>query len=249
MLNVHDLCKRFSGQSVLRGVSLHVKPGEVYGFVGPNGAGKTSLLKCVAGVVRPDQGAVTLNGVSVQSEPLKARHQLGYAPSETALYDSMTGKDMLKWMLAFHRHADFEHGLSLLDSFGLPLHKRVRTYSHGMKRKLLLTQALATHAPLLILDEPMEGLDPQARRTVEALLNEAASKGQSVLFSSHDLVSVQRSCQRVAFLRDGQLLEEGSVEALIGRVEGAGFALGGLEEVFDTLYGEAATSSMEGRSS
>ncbi len=218
---------------------------------------------------------------------------VGYAPGDPALYDSLSVLEILEFAIGFHPQADLALGKTFLDLFGVPLGKRVGKLSHGMKRKLLLAQALASQAPVLILDEPMEGLDPEIRKTAEKILVELAGQGRAILMSSHDLAGLERTCHRVAFLREGQLLDVGELEHFLeqasrvlrihfresvertqlpvgkewtwkgdgtswsmhttGNLEDALASLkglpvascrdasGGLEEVFDALYGKGET--------
>lgn len=217
MIRTVDIRKSYAAREILRGVSLEVSRGEVFGFVGPNGAGKTTFLKCLLGIARPQAGTIRLGEVDARRHPLAARRLCGYAPSETAMYDSLSVWSMVKFALAFHEHADLDRARQLLDLYQLPHRRRVRALSHGMKRKLLLTQAIASGAPILLLDEPMEGLDPEARRLLEQQLKKEAATGRTVFFSSHDLASVERVCDRVAFLRDGRLLACDTVEAILDK--------------------------------
>jgi ABC-2 type transport system ATP-binding protein len=267
VLRATDIHKSYAAQPVLRGVSLEVVPGEVFGFVGPNGAGKTTFLKCLLGLARIDSGSIRIGDIDAVARPLAARRLCAYAPSETAMYDGMTVRRMLDFALAFHAHADMPRAYALLESFGLPPRRKVRALSHGMKRKLLLTQALCSGTPVILLDEPMEGLDPDARHELERLLVAEAAAGRTIFFSSHDLASVERVCQRVAFLRGGRLLECDTVSNVLRRAghtvdlelktplqagdlpRGANLEWSGsdthwrlhyrgsLEEVFDALYG------------
>lgn len=218
MIRVHGMRKRYGEQEVLRGVSLEVSRGELFGFVGPNGAGKTTFLKCLLGIARADSGTMEMAGKDVLRHPLEARRLCAYAPSETAMYDHLRVDAMLRFALSFHAQADLARGRELLERFALPQRKRVRALSHGMKRKLLLAQALASGTPILLLDEPMEGLDPEARRDLESLLKAEAAQGRTVFFSSHDLASVERVCDRVAFLRQGELLECDRVDTILERM-------------------------------
>lgn len=218
MIRVDGMRKRYGEQEVLRGVSLEVSQGELFGFVGPNGAGKTTFLKCLLGIARADSGSIVMGGKEVQRQPLTARRLCAYAPSETAMYDHLRVDAMLRFALSFHAGANLVQGRELLERFALDRRKRVRALSHGMKRKLLLAQAIASGTPILLLDEPMEGLDPEARRDLEGLLQEEAAKGRTVFFSSHDLASVERVCHRVAFLRQGELLECDRVDAILERM-------------------------------
>ena len=221
MIEVHGVHKAYGEQEVLTGIELAVHDGEVFGFVGPNGAGKSTFLKCVLGIVRADAGEMKLGQgadvVDARRRPLEARRRIGYSPGETSLYQSLRADDFLRFALAHYPQADLAAGRALLERFGLPPRKRIKGFSHGMKRKLLLSQALACGAPVLMLDEPMEGLDPDARRTVEQLLVEAAGQGRTVFFSSHDLASVERICDRVAFLRGGRIMETGSIHDILAR--------------------------------
>jgi ABC-2 type transport system ATP-binding protein len=216
VLVAEGVVKRYGAREVLRGVSLAVRPGEIFGFVGPNGAGKTTFLKCVAGVARADGGTIRVNGTDARRDGLAARRMIGYAPGDTAMYDGLSSGAMLRFLIGFHAESDRARGEQLLDALAVPA-RRVRALSHGMKRKVLLAAAIASGAPLLMLDEPMEGLDPEARRLVERLLREEAARGRTVFFSSHDLASVERVCDRVAFLRGGRLMECGPVAAMLER--------------------------------
>ncbi len=218
MLVARNVHKRYAAREVLRGVSLSVAAGEVFGFVGPNGAGKTTFLKALVGVVRPDAGDVRIQEVDALRDPLAARRLVGYAPGDAALYDGLRVGELLRFAVGFHPDADLALGEELLERFALPPRMKVRHLSHGMRRKLLVAQALASGAPLLVLDEPMEGLDPEARHRVEEMLREAAGRGRAVLFSSHDLVSVERVADRVAFLRDGAVVAEGAVGDVLAEV-------------------------------
>ena len=218
MIRATEVRKSYGDQQVLGGVSLEVAAGEVFGFVGPNGAGKTTFLKCLLGIASADAGSIEVDGLDARRRSLEVRRRCGYAPSETAMYDHLSVAAMLRFALAFHADADLERGHELIERFALPPRRRVRDLSHGMKRKLLLAQAIASGAPVLLLDEPMEGLDPEARRDLEVLLRAEADAGRTVFFSSHDLASVERVCDRVAFLRGGRLLACDTVPAILDRM-------------------------------
>ena len=215
MIRTQNLFKSYAAQQVLRGVSLQVDKGEIFGFVGPNGAGKTTFLKCLLGIAQPLSGDIHIGGIDVRKQSLEARKLCGYAPSETAMYDSLSVWNMVRFSLAAYKNADYARAKQLLDLYQLPHKARVRSLSHGMKRKLLLTQAIASGTPVLLLDEPMEGLDPEARRLLERQLQEEAHQGRTVFFSSHDLASVERVCERVAFLRSGKLLACDRIETIL----------------------------------
>ena len=144
MIRTDDIRKSYAAHEVLRGVSLHVRKGEIFGFVGPNGSGKTTFLKCLLGIVRPQSGSIRMGGVDARTHPLAARRLCGYAPSETAMYDSLSVWGMVRFMLAFHRNADLDRARQLLDLYQLPRNMRVLALRHGMKRKLVPSHALAS---------------------------------------------------------------------------------------------------------
>ena len=215
MLAIHELQKSYGTTPALQGVSLRVEPGEIVGLVGPNGAGKTTLFKCIVGVVHVSGGRIEVGGVDAVAHSLEARRLIGFAPSETSLYHRLRAAELLEFAIGFHANSDRPLGLALLDELGVPRRRRIGALSHGMKRKVLLAQALASGAPLLVMDEPMEAFDPAARRVAVALLREAAASGRAVLCSSHDLLSTEQLCDRVVFLRDGKVLREGPTGALL----------------------------------
>ncbi len=217
MLHATGVIKRYGAREVLRGVSLEVRVGEVFGFVGPNGAGKTTFLKCVTGVARADGGSIRVGSADARKNPLAVRRLVAYSPGETAMYDRLSVLGMLRFLIGFHKDSKLTRGRDLLERFNLPPRQRVRALSHGMKRKVLLAATIASEAPFMMLDEPMEGLDPEARRDLELLLRSEAARGRTVFFSSHDLASVERVCDRVAFLRSGILMECGPVAELLER--------------------------------
>ena len=220
MIRARDIKKAYGQTTVLRGVSLEVLPGTIHGFVGPNGAGKSTFLKSLVGVVHPDSGALEIDGVDARRDSLEVRRRVGYAPAETSLYHRMKAVELLDFAIRYHPHSDLERGKALLDELGIPHDRRVGALSHGMKRKVILTQAIACNAPVMVMDEPMEALDPDARRIVEDLLRTECEKGRTIFLSSHDLFSTQRLCSRVTFLHRGRVLRDGPVEELLSGVPG-----------------------------
>lgn len=215
MISARSITKSYGDVEVLRGVSFDVESGTIHGFVGPNGAGKSTFLKSLVGVVRPCSGELVVDGIDAIEQSLEARRRIGYAPAETSLYHRLRVGELLEFAIRYHPGSDKARGLELLDSLGVPVGRKVGVLSHGMKRKLILSQAIATNAPVMILDEPMEALDPEARRIVEQLMHEEASAGRTILLSSHDLFSTQRLCSRVTFLHRGSVLRDGLVSELL----------------------------------
>ena len=215
MLRIADLAKSYGDHPVLQSVSLEADAGQIVGLAGPNGAGKTTMLKCILGVVHADAGTITVDGVDARAAPLAARRVVGYAPSETALYHGLRAVELLDLAIGFHPAGSPTRGRALLDALEVPPRRRVRNLSHGMKRKVLLAQVLASGSPMLILDEPLEAFDPDARRVAIDLLREAAASGHGILCASHDLASTQVLCDRVAFLSGGLILREGPTGELM----------------------------------
>ena len=205
MFAADRVTKRFADVTALDEVAFAVEQGEIMGLVGPNGAGKTTLLKSAVGLVRPDTGGVTVDGIDVRHDPVAARGRIGYMPGDCGLYDRWTGRAILDFCLGAYPTVDVDDSLvdALVSRFELPLAKRVRGYSTGMRRKLLLIQALAVRAPLLVLDEPTEGLDPTTRAFLADHLRGRAEAGTTVLFSSHQLDEVEEISHRIAFLHHG----------------------------------------------
>lgn len=214
MITVKGLCKRYGDFLAVDGVDLEVARGEVFGLVGPNGAGKSTLLKSLLGIVRPTAGHCTIDGCAVDLDPVGARRRTGYLPSEGRFYETLTGRDFLAFALAGYEKLDTDLFARLVDAFALPLRNRIRTYSHGMKRKLGIVQAVVPAVPVAVLDEPEEGLDPTARRTFLELLVQLRSRGKTILLSSHHLESVSRVCDRVAFLAAGKLVDCDSMDRI-----------------------------------
>ena len=215
MIKARSITKSYRGIDVLRGVSVEVEPGTIHGFIGPNGAGKSTFLKILIGVVHRDSGELEIDGLDPADDVVRVRRRVGYSPSETAPYHRMRAGELLEFSLCHHPRADLSRGRSLLDHLGVPPDRRVGALSHGMKRKLLISQAIASRAPLLVLDEPMEALDPEARRQVEDLLRAEVDSGRTIFFSSHDLGSTQRLCSRVTFLHRGLVIRDGSMDDLL----------------------------------
>ena len=220
MIRARDIKKAYRRTTVLRGVSLDVQPGTIHGFVGPNGAGKSTFLKCLVGVVHPDSGTLEIDGVDGRRNSLEVRRRVGYAPAETSLYHRMKAVELLDFAIRYHPHSDLARGKALLDDLGVPHDRKVGALSHGMKRKVILAQAIASNAPVMIMDEPMEALDPEARRIVEELLKDECRKGRTIFLSSHDLFSTQRLCSQVTFLHRGLVLRDGPVDTLLSGVPG-----------------------------
>jgi ABC-2 type transport system ATP-binding protein len=217
-ISIRELTKRYGKLVAVDHLDLEVPPGEVFGFLGLNGAGKTTTIRILLDLLRPTSGNAAVFGLDCQSDSLQARSGVGYLPGEMGLYSDATGHEMLSfWERIGGTRVSREHRHSLLERFELgdrDLSRKLREYSTGMKRKLGLIQAFQADPPLLILDEPTEGLDPLMQESFYELLADARNRGRSVFMSSHVLPEVERVCDRIAVLRKGKVV-------LLTTVEGA----------------------------
>jgi ABC-2 type transport system ATP-binding protein len=217
MLEVSHLSKSFGGEPALRDVSFHVEKGQIYGLLGHNGAGKSTSLGIILGMVAPDAGEVRIGGASVQRERAKALGKVGAIFEAPAFFDYMSGWENLKLLVSYSVKFDPVAAAEAVERVGLTrrIHSKVRTYSHGMRQRLALAQALLPEPELLLLDEPTDGLDPEGIKWFrEFILSLRAERGMTVLFNSHLLAEVEQMCDRVAILREGRRVFEGAVEGL-----------------------------------
>ncbi len=200
------LTRRFGDRLALAPLDLDLGPGGVIGLLGPNGSGKSTLLRLLTGLVRPDAGLASVDGVTVVGDGTAVRRRCSFAPGEIALYGDLRGGEHLAWLLRARDGEAFSRARRLALDLGLPLSKKVHTYSHGMKRQLLFAAALAPRLNVRILDEVSEGLDPSKRSLVLDLLAEDAARGTTILLSSHHLAEVDRACDAFVFLNEGRLV-------------------------------------------
>lgn len=219
MLRVTDLRKHFGSRTAVNGLSFEVKPGEVYGLLGPNGAGKTTTISCVVGLLEPDDGSVTLDSLGSPTSPAVRAH-LGLAPQSLALYDELTAAENLNLFAALYSvtgAARDKRVRELLDFTHLAdrARSRVATFSGGMKRRLNLAVALIHDPPLLLLDEPTVGVDPQSRNAIFDAILALKQRGKTIIYTTHYMEEAQRLCDRVGVIDNGALLAEGTVHELI----------------------------------
>ena len=221
MLRIEHLTKTYGEKKAVDDLSLHIRPGEIYGFIGHNGAGKTTTLKSVAGLLRFDAGEITVCGHSVKADPLACKRDMAYIPDNPDLYDYMTGIGFLNFIAdifgvdADTRASRIRH---YADTFELTddLAQPISAYSHGMKQKLAVISALI-HAPKLILmDEPFVGLDPVAAHTLKGIMRDICNQGGAIFFSTHVLEVAEKLCDKVAIIRDGKLIRSGTMEDVRG---------------------------------
>lgn len=218
-LSVRGLTKRFGANLALAPLDLELGPGGIVGLLGPNGSGKSTFLRLLTGLVPRDGGAATVAGVELAGDGTAVRERASYAPGEIGLYRELTAREHLAWFLRGRDAGALPRAIVLAAQLGLPLEKRVRAFSHGMKRQLMFAAALAPDVPVRILDEPTEGLDPSKRGEVIELLRADASPARLVLLSSHHLGEVDRVCERLVFLDRGVKIADERAAELHARAQ------------------------------
>jgi len=213
VLEITELTKVYGGNRGINGVSLRVDEGEIFGFLGPNGAGKSTTIRILLDLIRPSSGSARVLGMDVQEESASVRYQIGYLPGEVSLYEGMKGHHLLSLLeLISKRKAVLRD--ELIDRLRLDVSKRISRFSSGMKQKLAIVAALQHDPPVLILDEPTGSLDPLIQQEVHQILRECQSRGRTIFFSSHVLSEVEQLCDRVAIIREGDLIAIESVSDL-----------------------------------
>lgn len=221
MLNIQHLTKVYGGKKAVDDLSLHIRPGEIYGFIGHNGAGKTTTLKSCCGILQFDSGDILVDGVSIRKDPLACKKRMAYIPDNPDLYEYMTGIQYLNFIADVFGVPAAERAERIRrygDAFELTgdLAQPVSAYSHGMKQKLAILSALV-HAPkLLLMDEPFVGLDPKASHQLKVLMRQFCDGGGAIFFSTHVLEVAEKLCDKVAIIRGGRLIRAGTMEEVKG---------------------------------
>jgi ABC-2 type transport system ATP-binding protein len=208
------LTKRYRRITALDSLDLEVRAGEVLGFLGPNGAGKTTTIRLLLGLIRPTAGTAEIFGLDAQADKIAAHARVAYVPGEATLWPSLTGAETLDLLAHLQGQTDLAYRNELIRRFDLNTSIRIRAYSKGNRQKVNLIAALASRANLLMLDEPTAGLDPVMEQAFRVTIREAADRGQTVFLSSHVLSEVEALCDRVAILRQGRLVEIGTLAEL-----------------------------------
>lgn len=237
MIKLIDLTKNYGKLLAVDNVKLEIGSGEIFGFLGPNGAGKTTTIKMIAGLLQPTSGSILIDGHDVQREPLLAKSVTGFIPDRPFLYEKLTAVEFMEFVASLYAAQKPEKRINeLLELFGLPDWKNelVENFSHGMKQRLVMASALLHEPKVLVVDEPMVGLDPRGARLVKDIFKELASKGVTIFMSTHTLEIVEQMCTRVAIINQGKIIAEGSVEELgrMARMENSS-----LEPIFLKLTG------------
>ena len=214
VIRTERLTKTYGESRGIVDVDLEVAEGEVFGFLGPNGAGKTTTIRTLLDLIRPTSGKAFVFGIESTVDPVAIHRRIGYIPGEFALYDRLTGRQTLEYFANLRGGVDQSYQASLIDRFELEADKKFKDYSKGNKQKVGVIIALQHRPELLILDEPTSGLDPLVQQTFFATLHEAVTDGATIFLSSHILSEVEKSCDRVAIIRDGRLTKVDTVDGL-----------------------------------
>jgi ABC-2 type transport system ATP-binding protein len=245
VIKAEKLTKRFGRFTAVDGLDLEVAPGEIFGFLGPNGAGKTTTIRMLTGLLRPTAGRALICGHDVWQEPVRAKMLLGYVPDEPVFYEKLTGWEFLSFVADLYRieaGAKRKRIAELLHAFGLEKHAvdLLQSYSRGMRQKITVAAALVHEPRVLILDEPLVGLDPPSARTLKDLLRMLADHGVTIFMATHILAIAEELCGQVGIINRGRLIAVGSLEDLRQKAKEAAASL---EEIFLQLTSEAADAA------
>jgi len=214
VITTERLTKLYGTHRGILELDLAVEAGEIFGFLGPNGAGKTTTMRILLDLIRPTSGRAEVFGIETTRDPVAIHRRVGYLPGEFDLYERLTGADTIRYFANLRRGVDERYVSELVERLGLDPSRRFREYSKGNKQKVGLIVALQHRPDLLILDEPTAGLDPLVQHTVFELLHEATAEGRTVFLSSHIIAEVDRTCDRVAIIREGRLVQVDRIEAI-----------------------------------
>ena len=221
MLNIQHLTKTYGDKKAVDDLTLHIAPGEIYGFIGHNGAGKTTTLKSVVGILQFDAGTVTIDGTDLKADPLACKRKLAYIPDNPDLYDYMTGIKYLSFIAdvfgvdAQTRQARIRQYGDIFEITG-DLAQPIAAYSHGMKQKLAIISAWLHQPRLILMDEPFVGLDPKAAHLLKGMMRELCDAGGAIFFSTHVLEVAEKLCDKVAIIKGGKLIRSGTMEDVKG---------------------------------
>jgi ABC-2 type transport system ATP-binding protein len=235
MLIIEHLTKTYGEKKAVDDLSLHIRPGEIFGFIGHNGAGKSTTLKSVVGILKYDAGTITINGDNIRDNPVKCKRELAYIPDNPDLYDFMSGIKYLNFIAdvfaipAAERQEKIRRYADLFELTG-DLAQPISAYSHGMKQKLAVIAAWIHDPKLIVMDEPFVGLDPKASHLLKEMMREHCDKGGAIFFSTHVLEVAEKLCDKVAIIKQGKLVKVGTMEEVKGDDS--------LEEVFLELEAE-----------
>lgn len=211
MIKLVNLTKKFGSFKAVDGINLDIPAGQLFGFLGPNGAGKTTTIKMMTGLYEPTSGEVFLNGSNIKTNPIEAKRQIGYVPDHPYIYDKLTGREYLYFCAGLYKMSklDLEGKIEeIIRLFEIEpwIDKRAENYSQGMSQRLVIAAALLHNPKIIIIDEPMVGLDPKSASIVKIVLREKCEKGATVFMSTHILHIAEELCDRVAIIKDGKII-------------------------------------------
>lgn len=221
MLKIENLTKTYGNKKAVDGLSLHIQKGEIYGFIGHNGAGKTTTLKACCGILSFEEGEIFVDGVSIREKPLDCKAKIAYIPDNPDLYAFMSGIQYLNFVADIFKipsNVRKERIRKYGDIFDLTkdLAQSISAYSHGMKQKLAVISALIHEPKLILLDEPFVGLDPKAAHSLKGIMRELCDNGSAIFFSTHVLEVAEKLCDKIAIIKDGKLIKQGTVDEVKG---------------------------------
>ena len=246
MITLRQLTKRYGDFTAVAGIDLEVPRGELFGFLGPNGAGKTTTLRMIAGILRPTSGTVQIGGIDVAVDPVAAKMKLGFIPDRPFIYEKLTGAEFLTFVAGLYDQEgpQVEHrARELLALFDLEewRDELVESYSHGMRQKLIISSAFVHRPEVIVVDEPMVGLDPKAARILKDLFREYTNRGHTIMMSTHTLEVAESMCDRIGIIQAGKIRAHGTMADLRKHAtDGAT----GLEDIFLKLTGENAAREL-----
>ncbi|MCL2588771.1 MAG: ABC transporter ATP-binding protein [Oscillospiraceae bacterium] len=214
IVSVQNLSKRFGKFEALRDVNFEVHEGEVFGFIGPNGAGKSTTIRVLLGILQASSGSARVFGQDAWKDAVEIHKRIAYVPGDVNLWPNMTGGEVIDLFVRLRRGGEKQYRADLIERFQLDPSKKCRTYSKGNRQKVALVAAFASNADLYILDEPTSGLDPLMEQVFQQCVQEVKDQGKSVLLSSHILQEVERLCDRVSIIREGEVIETGTLQEL-----------------------------------
>jgi ABC-2 type transport system ATP-binding protein len=246
MIKLTNLLKRYGDFTAVDGINLHVQRGELFGFLGPNGAGKTTTLRMIAGILRPTSGSVEIGGIDIASNPTAAKAKLGFIPDRPFIYEKLTGAEFLRFVAGLYDQEgpQIEHrARELLALFDLEewRDELVESYSHGMRQKLIISSAFVHRPEVIVVDEPMVGLDPKAARILKDLFREYTRRGHTIMMSTHTLEVAETLTDRIAIIQGGVIRACGTMHDLRTSAESGAT---GLEDIFLRLTGENAARAL-----
>jgi ABC-2 type transport system ATP-binding protein len=246
MIRLIGLTKKYGRFTAVDGIDLTVPEGELFGFLGPNGAGKTTTLRMIAGILKPTAGTVEIAGDDIQARPLHAKSRLGFIPDRPYVYEKLTGAEFLRFVAALYGQSGAEvetRADELLELFELTpwKHELVESYSHGMRQKLIISSALVHRPAVIVVDEPMVGLDPRSAKLLKELFRQFVDRGGTVLMSTHTLEVAETMCDRIAIIQKGKIAAYGTMDELREQTSSADMSL---EDLFLKITGGTSESDI-----